>query len=114
MTNREVMLARLNTSPEECHFCGGPLVEDYLTHHLDEDRDNNASENLVWAHRGCHSRHHNSGRLRSDNTTGFAGVRYRKGRGIYIARKVIDGKRCYLGSAKTPEGAAALLEGALD
>lgn len=44
-----------------CHFCGEPLLSDSLVvHHLDHDRTNDALENLVGAHQGCHRKHHMS------------------------------------------------------
>jgi 5-methylcytosine-specific restriction endonuclease McrA len=54
-----------------CHFCGtkldgltfyrnlsGKSMDDITVHHLDENRENNHSDNLVFSHRKCHLKFH--------------------------------------------------------
>jgi len=54
-----------------CNFCGeildgldlyakksGKSRDDMTVHHLDENRDNNHPDNLVFSHRKCHLRFH--------------------------------------------------------
>jgi hypothetical protein len=45
-------------------------------------------------------------KIRSDNTTGYKGVYYRKSKGKYISGIMQNGKRIYLGSFETAEEAA--------
>jgi hypothetical protein len=44
--------------PHTCFFCGERLPYVEIVHHVDEDRENNAPENLAASHRECHNRHH--------------------------------------------------------
>lgn len=52
--------------PFECEFCNEPILvmsgplcsERLIIHHLDGDHSNDAPDNLVAAHHGCHVRHH--------------------------------------------------------
>ncbi len=60
--------------------------------HRDRNRDNNAKSNLRPATR-IQNTHNTS--LRSDNTSGHAGVSY--GHGKWVARMVHEGKSSYLG-----------------
>lgn len=54
-----------------CHFCGkqldglsfyrnlsGKSIDDITVHHLDENRENNHKDNLVFCHRKCHLKFH--------------------------------------------------------
>ena len=95
--------------PWPCHFCEKPCNAENV-HHLNHDHEDNRFENLAPCHKRCHLRHHKTGHLRPDNQSGYPGVHYRKGRGIWVARRVVDGKRIYVGSSATAEGAAELLE----
>jgi hypothetical protein len=51
--------------PWPCYVCGESVV-DLLVHHLDEDRTNNAPENLVAVHRSCHATLHMGGKPKSE------------------------------------------------
>lgn len=55
----------------KCYFCGEELqaiefypkksglkMDNFTIHHEDQDRSNNAPENLKWAHRTCHRKWH--------------------------------------------------------
>lgn len=56
---REVFFAHEGPGPYRCFFCGKPVVMDeVIVHHIDEDRTNNAIENLAGAHDPCHTSHH--------------------------------------------------------
>jgi len=54
-----------------CHFCGkqldglsfyrnlsGKSIDDITVHHIDENRENNHKDNLVFSHRKCHLAFH--------------------------------------------------------
>jgi hypothetical protein len=54
-----------------CYFCGtevdglsfyrnlsGKAIDDVTVHHVDENRENNHKDNLVFSHRKCHLKHH--------------------------------------------------------
>lgn len=70
---RRVFIMEFGAWPHPCHFCGDevdghtvPLDSTAaVVHHVDEDRSNNSRENLVPCHKGCHDRHHHTGRVMS-------------------------------------------------
>jgi hypothetical protein len=54
-----------------CYFCGkqldglsfyrnlsGKSIDDVTVHHVDENRENNHKDNLVFSHRKCHLAYH--------------------------------------------------------
>jgi hypothetical protein len=64
---RDVFQDHNGPGPYPCCFCGEPVdrIEDaprskdsLCIHHRDENRSNNAPENLAPAHNGCHVKHH--------------------------------------------------------
>lgn len=56
---RERFFAEHGWGPYACFFCTEDVMfEDVVVHHVDNDRSNDAVENLAAAHRGCHSSHH--------------------------------------------------------
>ena len=63
-----------NSLPAPCSFCGievtawGRGADDGVIHHVDEDRSNNALENLLLAHKACHTAHHGYGKWKSEET----------------------------------------------
>jgi hypothetical protein len=100
MTNRPAV----RNCPEfdACYFCNGLWDSRVIViHHLDHDPTNNVPSNLVKAHMDCHTRYHNSK---------GGQVHYRKGRDRWVARKMQDGRRVYVGMARTEAGAWRLLE----
>jgi hypothetical protein len=65
----QVWITHFGPGPYECDHChqqieklGGRSKGDGLVHHKDEDRSNNAIENLAVMHRECHVSHHMTGR----------------------------------------------------
>lgn len=60
-----------NRLPHPCFFCEEPVTQwgrlrdDGLIHHVDDDPTNNVHENLVVAHRSCHTSYHSSSRPRT-------------------------------------------------
>lgn len=80
--------------------------------HIDRDPSNNGLDNLRLAgvlHGFGNLNAINCG-LRSDNTSGYKGIKYKKHRDRWEAYTQLQGKRIYLGSAKTPKQAAALYD----
>jgi hypothetical protein len=67
---RRLFIAAYGEFPHPCAFCGKPIEmasgrsgQSAVIHHIDEDRSNNAPENLTSMHRGCHNKHHRSWEL---------------------------------------------------
>jgi 5-methylcytosine-specific restriction endonuclease McrA len=67
---------RHNKRPHKCAYCGKPIEADsdisgattLVIHHLDGDRKNNDPKNLVAMHRGCHTRKHHIGKVRTEES----------------------------------------------
>jgi hypothetical protein len=62
MDYRQIFIAERGDFPHPCFFCGEPVAtlgrKIGVVHHVDEDRSNDAAENLAAAHHSCHVRHH--------------------------------------------------------
>ena len=72
--------------------------------HSDGDRANNRWNNLRVA---TPSQNRMNGVRRSDNTSGYRGVRFEKRRGHWVADIMVDGRKHYLGAFHTAEAAAS-------
>ena len=81
-----------------------PLVPgcDFIDHR-DCDRTNNSVENLRWV---THQENMQNRALAKNNTSGFKGVRFDKGK--WRARIMVDGKEIHLGRFDTAEEAVAV------
>lgn len=50
-----------------CEMCGKTYGSRFELHHIDHNRENNASENLMWLCNGCHKKvHYSTGRTEKD------------------------------------------------
>lgn len=79
-----------------------PLGLNELVDHIDGNGLNNQRDNLRLA---THSQNRVNGQLRTDNKSGFKGVKFSPETGKWMARIGINGERKYLGLFKTPEDA---------
>lgn len=60
---REVFFAFNGSGPYSCEICGEEVdFWSVLIHHRNHDHDDNRLENLGPVHRGCHTKHHSTGR----------------------------------------------------
>ena len=60
---REIFFAFNGPGPYKCYDCEKEVVFwEVLIHHENHDHSDNRLENLVPSHRGCHTRHHSTGR----------------------------------------------------
>lgn len=99
-THRSIFRNANGDGPFVCFFCLLPCSLETV-HHKDGDHSNNDIENLVSCHTSCHQKfHHDCG----------GQVHYRKSRGHFVVRRTIDGRRVYVGSARTAKKAYELLE----
>lgn len=60
---REIFFAHNGPGPYTCDECGEEVdFWTVLIHHKNHDENDHRLENLVPAHRGCHTAHHSTGR----------------------------------------------------
>ena len=63
----KVFIAHNGPGPWSCFFCTNDvMLQEVTVHHIDHDHSNNDPMNLVASHFGCHSRHHATGRTKSE------------------------------------------------
>ena len=80
--------------PWMCHFCDKVVTTlgAYIgvVHHLDEDPQNNAPENLAVAHHACHVSFHQAGCVYTNETRAqmSASARARVDRLGYVVRRI--------------------------
>lgn len=84
-------------------FMTGEWPEEMIDH-VDRDRANCRWENLRLANQ---SQQNANQALRSDNTSGTRGVRFRKSTGKWLARIKVDGKEKHIGVFTSKDAAAA-------
>ncbi len=85
------------------HLMGQPVPE--LVDHIDGDRTNNRWENLRPSSKSLNAQ--NLKRVRSDNTSGYLGVRLDKRSNKFVACIRVNGRNKHLGSFDVPESAYA-------
>jgi len=62
-----LFFAHNGLGPYACFFCGDDVTLEKVTiHHKNHNHDDNRKSNLKASHSGCHSRHHATGRVKSD------------------------------------------------
>jgi len=62
--HRELFFAHNGPGPYDCFHCHTEVDFSSVTvHHVDDDHDNNAIENLVPMHNGCHRQYHATKRV---------------------------------------------------
>jgi hypothetical protein len=69
MSYKDVFVDSNGGGPYECFVCHEPVSRRELrVHHVDHDHYNDVPDNLVAVHHGCHSHHHNSGKVHTAET----------------------------------------------
>lgn len=90
---------------------GRELSSNEFVDHIDGNSLNNRRSNLRLA---TNSENIRNSKRRSDNTSGYKGVTFRKDLGKWRARIIKDGKRITVGYANTPEDAFQLYQAAAE
>lgn len=89
-------------------YMTGAMPENEVDH-INRDPSDNRWENLRCA---SHSQNGKNTGFRKNNTSGFKGVSFHKGKKRWMASIMVDGKRINLGAFASPEDASAAYQSA--
>lgn len=89
-------------------YMTGDMPENEIDH-INRDPSDNRWENLRCA---SHSQNGKNTGFRKNNTSGFKGVSFHKGKKRWLASIMVDGKRINLGAFASPEDASAAYQSA--